>query len=236
MLSRSTSSFVWLAPNSAWNWSLWRRWIIANALGELLGLGFVAALAGAVVWRFGEPRTSLAVLLMTALMILLGACEGLLIGGAQWWAVHPFLRVLPRQEWMKATTLGAVLAWGLGMIPSTLLALQETTIATPPAEISDTAKYVLAALMGLALGLTLGVPQWLVLRQYVRHAAWWIGANAVAWAVGMPLVFVAASSVTAGTSVWLVVLWITMTLLIAGAVVGALHGIALAWLLKQRAV
>jgi hypothetical protein len=206
----------------------------ATALGELLSLGLVAAIAGGLVWYFGEPRTSLAVLLFTALMILLGACEGLILGFAQWLAVHPFLRGLKRREWMKATTLGAVIAWGLGMIPSTLIALQETTIATPPAQISDVVKYSMAALMGLTLGLVLGVPQWLVLRRYVGHAGWWIVANAAAWAVGMPIVFVGAGSVPQGTSGLLMVLLMMLTLLVAGAVVGAIHGLALIWLLRDK--
>lgn len=54
--------------------------------------------------------------------------------------------------------------------------------------------YGLAWLTGFALGVTLSVPQWLVLRRYVKRAVWWILANAVAWAFGMQIIFVAASN------------------------------------------
>jgi hypothetical protein len=63
-------------------------------------------MAGALIWHFGEPRTTVTILSFTALMILLGTCEGLVIGYAQWIAVHPFVRALTRREWMQATTLG----------------------------------------------------------------------------------------------------------------------------------
>lgn len=234
MMHRATTSLLLLPGKESFAWALWGRWMVANALGELIGLGFVAAIAGGLVWRYGEPRSSGAVLLMTALMILLGACEGLVIGYAQWRAVHPYFRLLPRRAWMKATTLGAILAWGLGMIPSTLLALQETTLATPPAAMPDAVKYGMAALMGLGLGLALGVPQWLVLRQYLPHAAWWIPANALAWALGMPMIFFGAGAVPAGMSGAPMMLLVAAILAAAGALVGAVHGWVLLWLLKRR--
>jgi hypothetical protein len=235
MTARTTQYFVLPNPAAPRWLPLWGRWVAANALGELMGLGFVAAIAGGLIWRFGEPHTTSNILLFTALMILLGAVEGWLLGWAQWIAVHPFFRTLPRRPWMKATTFGAVIAWGLGMIPSTLFALQETTSAAPPQQmqISDTTKYLRAALMGLGLGVVLGMPQWLVLRRYVNHAAWWVGANAVAWAMGMPIVLFGAGYVAAQTSGALLVLLIALTLLVAGAVVGALHGCVLVWLLQR---
>lgn len=94
------------------------------------------------------------------------------------------------------------------------------------------ATYGLAALMGLALGPILGLPQWWVLRRHVERASWWVPANALAWACGMVVVFIGAGTVPAeGVSLSLIVILIA-TLAAAGAVVGAIHGLALMWLLK----
>lgn len=233
MMPRTTQYFALPEAASPRLLPLWWRWVVANALGEMIGLGFVAAIAGGLVWKFGEPHAPALILLFAALMILLGGVEGLVLGLAQWQAVQPYFRALKRREWMKATILGAVIAWGLGMIPSTLFSLQETTNAAPPMQMNDTAKYLMAAVMGLGLGLVLGIPQWLVLRRYVNRAILWVGANAVAWTVGMPIVFFGAGAVPEQASGWLLVLIIALTLLGAGAVVGALHGSVLVWLLHR---
>ncbi|MBS1812129.1 MAG: hypothetical protein JST84_28455 [Acidobacteria bacterium] len=234
MIQRTSQSFLLMPGEEVRMDHLYARWIAANALGEMIGLGLVAAIAGGMLWYFGEPRTSLAVLCFTALTILLGAGEGLILGYAQWYAMHPFMRRLPRCDWMKATAIGAVIAWGLGMIPSTLIALQETAIASPPAEISPIAKFSLAALMGLGLGVALGMTQWLILRKYLKHTNKWITANAFAWAVGMPLVFVGAGVIPQGTQGLPIFFLIAVTLLITGAVVGAIHGLVLIGLLRDQ--
>lgn len=40
---------------------------------------------------------------------------------------------------------------------------------------------------GIVIGLTLGISQWLLLKQEVYFAAWWIVMNIVAWTTGMAL-------------------------------------------------
>jgi len=219
-----------------WDWSLWQQWVVANAVGELVGLGLVAAIGGSLAWRFGEPKSVIAALLMAGAMVLLGVCEGIIVGYAQWLALRRPLLGLSSREWVKATAIGAFLAWGLGMIPSTLMTLRESAGAALPAEMSDAIRYGMAAAMGLGLGVALGVPQWLVLRRYVNKAGWWAPANAVAWAVGMPVIFIGAGSVPPGGIGWPVILCVALTLAVAGAVVGAIHGLALVWLLRPSRV
>jgi hypothetical protein len=94
--------------------------------------------------------------------------------------------------------------------------------------------YALAALTGLVSGTILGTPQWLVLRRHVRRAAIWIAANALAWVPGMVLAFVAADFIfSAGIRMTTVVLAIA-PLVTVGAVVGAIHGLTLVWLVRPR--
>jgi hypothetical protein len=81
----------------------------------------------------------------------------------------------------------------------------------------------------------LGLPQWLVLRNYVSRAGWWVPAQSAAWALGMPLVFFAAGSIPDGTPLPVVVAVVAGTLALAGAVVGAVHGVVLVRLARRRA-
>lgn len=84
------------------------------------------------------------------------------------------------------------------MVPNTLMAVGTDASGASPAEMGNLGQFGLATVMGLVLGLILGVPQWLVLRRAVAHAGWWVPANALAWACGMPLVFAGAGTISAG--------------------------------------
>jgi hypothetical protein len=125
-------------------------------------------------------------------------------------------------------------AWTFGMLPSTLMSAGSETGGSAPSEPSEAMVYGLAALMGLVAGTILGTPQWLVLRRHVRRAALWIGANALAWVPGMVLAFVAADFIfSASSGVGTIVLAI-VTLAAIGGIVGAIHGLALVWLVRPR--
>jgi hypothetical protein len=88
--------------------------------------------------------------------------------------------------------------------------------------------------MGFALGSILGVPQWLVLRRHLPKAGWWVLANALAWMVGMVIVFVGISFIPSGGSTISVPFMLLLFLFAAGAAVGAVHGLVLIWLLRSR--
>ena len=86
---------------------------------------------------------------------------------------------------------------------------------------------LMAGAMGLVLGVVLGLPQWRTLRGAVRGAWLWLPANSAAWALGMPLIFAAVDlAQRAGTTVGAVAI-ILVALAVTGAVVGAVHGLAL---------
>lgn len=128
--------------------------------------------------------------------------------------------------WLIATASGAGLAWLLGMMPSTiisLLAADATQVSAPP-EPGPLLTYTLAAALGVVAGPILGFAQWTVLRKHAASASRWLWANALAWAVGMPLIFAGMDLMPWSRS------WIPVTLLtyglfaVVGAVVGAIHG------------
>jgi hypothetical protein len=200
------------------NRAFWLQWVVANLLGEFVGLGLVGLIGYAMVAVFGEPNAFFQALAFAIVAVALGALEGSIVGYAQFLVIR---RRLPQlRAWVAATILGAVIAWTLGVLPSTLMSLNAPAATEPPPEISDALQLLLAIPLGLVAGAILGVPQWRVLRRYVSRAGWWVLANALAWAAGMPLVFVAAGVRPEGSGLWAVPLGLAA----AGAVVGAIHG------------
>jgi hypothetical protein len=99
---------------------------------------------------------------------------------------------------------------------------------------SDLVIYTLAAGMGMAEGSILGAAQWLALRRHVPKAGWWIPANALAWMLGMVVVFLGTSFIPVEGITVPVALLLLLFVGAAGAVVGAVHGLVLIWLLHQR--
>ena len=96
--------------------------------------------------------------------------------------------------------------------------------------LANIAGWVVGALLNLPFGLFVGfavglaaagVMQWLVLRRQLSRATWWLLASFVAWAAGQVISGLAFPVCQAPCS---------------GAVIGAITGIALAWLLRHPAL
>lgn len=68
-----------------------------------------------------------------------------------------------------------------------------------------------------------------MLRRHLSGAAGWLAANAAAWALGMPLVFLGADLASRGGPIPVVAGILAATLLATGSVVGAVHGLWLVW-------
>lgn len=201
---------------------LWTAWVGANALGEGAGLGLAFVVGAAVhAWLGESPAFLLAVL-------ALGTLEGVILGGLQGLVLRRALPSVRPGRWVIATALGALVAWTLGTLPSTLMDLGADAASGPPPEPpSDAVQYAAAAVMGAVAGPVLAVFQWRVLRAPVRRAWRWIPAHAVAWALAMPITFVVGGRVprdglTPGFALEAVALLTAM-----GALVGAVHGLAL---------
>jgi hypothetical protein len=206
--------------------------VLANALGETVGLGGTFVIALTLLLnseKTGGPLVAAGLVVLAGTLI-----EGSVVGTAQWLVLRQALPGVRWRSWVLVTALGACVAWTLGMIPSTVMSLGGDTGAAAP-EMSDIAIYGLATLMGFVLGPILGTPQWLVLRRHVRKAGWWILANAVAWAFGMAIVFIGTGFIPAEGGINLGVIAILILFVVAaGVVVGAIHGLVLIWLVRLR--
>ena len=100
----------------------WGRWVLAIAGGELAGLGTAALVAWAFIAFGGVQQTLLQHILFALAMLATGIFEGAVVGSAQAWILRSRLPELPWWPWVRATILGALVAWTLGMLPSTIMA------------------------------------------------------------------------------------------------------------------
>jgi hypothetical protein len=216
--------------------NLWFRWVIANGLGEMVGLGLTFAVGAFVISRLGNQNNVASILVAFLVAVASGAIEATTVGLAQWWAMRPWFPMIHRVAWWLATLIGALVAYILGYMPSTIISLGEQTAQsqTPVTEPAQWMVLLLAAGLGVVGGVVLSFFQWLVLRKQVVRAGLWIPANMLAWMVGMPLIFwgIDVAQKLSGL-VWMI-LFMAGVLLLTGVVVGAINGLFLVRLIPQE--
>ncbi|MFH2103958.1 MAG: hypothetical protein ABIJ39_11460 [Chloroflexota bacterium] len=204
---------------------LFQRWTLANALGEFFGLGLTFVITGLVFSKLDSQQTVTSILLTFVFAVLSGTVEATIVGLAQWWAMRPWFPTVGRFAWWRGTLIGALAAYVLGYLPSTLMGMGEAAAGSAPmAEPPQWIILLLAAGMGAVGGAVLSFAQWLVLRGKVQKAGIWIPANMLAWAFGMPVIFWGVDMAFKMAAIWGAVLVMAGSLFVAGAIVGAIHG------------
>jgi hypothetical protein len=142
--------------------------------------------------------------------------------------MRPRFPSIGRLEWWRGTFIGALVAYVLGYLPSTIMSMGEAYGSSGPAtEPAQWMVLLLAAGMGAVGGAILSFAQWLVLRKKVHPAGIWIPANMLAWTFGMPIIFWGIDMAFKLSAVWQSALLMAATLFVAGAVVGGIHGLFL---------
>ena len=216
---------------------IWIRWVGANALGEMVGLGLTFGVTGLTFSWLDSLPGAVGLLAAFFAAVLIGTIEATVVGLTQFWAMHPWFPKITRREWWMGTLGGALLAYGLGYLPSTLISLGEQSPSTAPiVEPPPWITLLLAAGMGAMAGAVLSFAQWLVLRKSVRRAGLWIPANMLAWLLGMPIIFWGIDLVFQVGQVLPGILIMAGVLLLTGALVGATHGIFLVKLAVKEAL
>lgn len=217
--------------------SIYLRWISANAFGELFGLGASMTALILFIFPLGERGGVGIVLLAFALTVLSGALEATVVGLAQFWAMRPWFPRLTRRAWWLGTLIGALIAYVLGYLPSTIMSMGDQTTQTAAAtEPEQWIVLLLAAGLGLVGGAVLSFAQWLALRKESHGAGIWIPANMLAWMLSMPLIFWGIDASQKVQPVYQTVLILAGVLLLAGAVVGAVHGLFLVRIAEKNRV
>ena len=210
----------------------WLNWTVICGLGEFFGIGFAAGVAVLHFSMVGEPRTVALKLLVIAVMMLAGAVEGLITGYFQWSVLKKRFSEIRARNWLGLTALGAVIAWMLGMIPSTFFAPEASSAAA--IEFSTGQIVLLSTGMGVVLGALFGVFQWIELKKHTVQAGWWIIANALGWTVGLAIIFIGASQPANEAGLAAAITIGAISGLLAGLAVGAVTGIFLVRMEPRR--
>ena len=134
---------------------LWLRWVAANALAELVGLGSTLAVDYGIISRVASAKSIPASMVGILLVTVSGAIEGGLVGLAQWAVLRRPFPAITRRSWIGATVVGAMVAWFFGSLPSTLMDMSEQQSGSAAQEPSTFIVLLLAAAMGLFLGFIL---------------------------------------------------------------------------------
>ncbi|MEV0895353.1 hypothetical protein [Actinoplanes sp. NPDC049802] len=148
---------------------VWRSWTATVTAAEVAGFlapAAVGALTADAAWTVTVPA-----------LLAAGAVEGTLLGWGQAVVLRRELPGFPRRRWIAVTAAAAVLAYAIGVLPSSAAGVWQRWPAA--------AQVVVGGLLGLALLNSIGVAQWTVLRRLVPHSARWIGYSAVGWLAGL---------------------------------------------------
>lgn len=223
-----------MTEQSGFDLKFYTRWVFANALGELIGLGLTFIVGVSSVLLIGEPQGAMAAIGLGLLMVASGAIEGVVVGGAQWWAMQSALPEINRKSWLAATLIGALVAWSFGSIPTTMMSMNADATGTPAVEPDTISMLLLAGVMGALLGIVLALAQWIVLRRIVQNAWSWLPANSAAWLFGLPIIFGAVDLAQGASNAYLSVLIFAAALALTGTVVGGVHGLVLIKLVSQE--
>ncbi|MBK7533999.1 MAG: SDR family NAD(P)-dependent oxidoreductase [Myxococcales bacterium] len=192
------------------------QWVRAVVSGEALGFTATALIALAALAVGGRPVTLGDRAVALLIMGIAGTVEGALLGWFQWRALRRWLPELSARRFVAATVAVAAGGWLLGMsVPlivaatgadtgaATAAAAGAATAAATAASAPGPLGVILFALgFGALTGALFGAAQGAVLTRHVRGVARWIGGNALGWAMGLPLSYLAASMAGAHTPGW----------------------------------
>ena len=191
------------------------RWVLVVTLGEAIGFTVPAAVGVAVTAASWGPFPTVGA------MVLAGSVEGALLGLAQADCLYRW-RVLPvRRRWVVATSIGAAVAWSLGMLPSILGGLNWTA-----------GTVVAAAIGALILLSSLPLAQCVVLRDHVRPSVRWIPINMAAWLAGIVWTLLPSPWVDQSTSTGALIFIYGIAGLCMAATVAVITGLGMIRLLR----
>ena len=192
-------------------WGFWLGWVVASTLGWLVGFiiaFFLLAIVGGIV---GED-TGMNVLGLILGAFIFGASLGSMVGILQWLVLR---RCVSGAGWWVLASAAA----GYGTLQAGFMPFS-TSLQSFGVYLSWTRVVALG-------GAVTGTLQWLVLRGQVSRAGWWVLASTVGWGLGATVARAFPWGVDMGDAVG--------ALVVTGAILGALTGGALVWLLRQPA-
>ena len=155
------------------------RDVLWAVLATILGSALLC-----VVGRGGGPQIESSFATMLRLGILGGVIGGGFVGLCQWIILRR--RVSRINGWIGLTVAGWVIGWTITLwgtdLTEQLFSALPIGWATGPIEQGDP-NLILSIAALVVGGAVVGSGQWLLLRQNVRRAGWWILATTIGWVI-----------------------------------------------------
>jgi hypothetical protein len=194
------------------------RWTALCAAAETVGMTAAAGAAKASQALVGEQPAGAETAVALSLVVAGGLVEGIALGTAQATGLRMLVPELDRGRWVLVTVAVAGLGWAGASAPAVLRGGDDGS--GPPLALVLSG----SAALGVVMGTALGAAQALVLRGLVPRPWRWVGANALAWAPAMTVIFLGASTPSSDWPVAAVVGLGAVTGAAAGAVLGLVTG------------
>ena len=195
------------AKRSQIGWGFWLQWVVASTVGMVVG--FIAGfLSLDLIYDVLGDWLIYNVLGDWLDFLFLGIVPGIGVGVLQWLVLRR--RISGAGWWVLASA-----AAGYGILAGFIGYSESLSFGT-------LLRFTGVVALG---GAVTGILQWLVLRSQVSRAGWWVLASTVGWGLSVTV----ARAIPWGNDE-MDALW---ALVVTGAVLGAVTGGALVWLLRQ---
>jgi hypothetical protein len=202
-------------------WTFFFTWILLNTIGQIvLKFAFLEWGLGNSLLVFDIYVELWSVQWFMAWIgngLISGIVIGLVIGGLQWFLLQKYF------EWADRWLIFSVIGWILVDLWSSFIGYF----------MSGTLAIYLFFISSMIAGAILGTMQWLVLRQHVYQAGWWIAANSLAWFVSSLLFFIGVQVGVVNTSTPYELVNRIDTV-VRGIIRETIPGICLWWLLRNK--
>ena len=179
-------------PNEYLGWAFWLMWVLANTVAWIVGMSVLWVLSFIL-----GPLTQGPLQLVG--WAIVGAFVGGFFGVNHWFLFRP-LGANTIGHWAHWWVLATIAGWSAAIMVIIGLGTGENLGFT---------------VTGAVIGISVGIPQWFVLRPYAQRAEWWGLSNMVGWILGLamidvvgqglgfPLVGMVSGTLTGGMMVWL---------------------------------
>ncbi|MDY6875790.1 MAG: hypothetical protein SWK90_06255 [Chloroflexota bacterium] len=201
----------------SFEWRFLLQWVMVSTLGFAIGFPMGRAMGGAEV--FGVEIQ----------FVTVGLAIGFFVGIMQWLVLW---RQISRSGcWVLASTLGGAVGIVVGLIMLIVVAtIIGFDLEANTDEFSSGAFAGFVAIWFGGIGFSIGTMQWLILRRQISQAGYWVLASFMGWAaLGAVAALMGLDLEAVGEPIGKVV----RIGAVSGAVLGAITGFPMVWLLQQ---
>ncbi|HEY3429784.1 MAG TPA: hypothetical protein VGK39_03840 [Cyclobacteriaceae bacterium] len=200
------------------------------SVGELFGIGVAAAIARLLFLNIPSespiPESALTVIIL----IIAGIAEGFIIGYIQWRSLSKLVPGFNQLLWMFVTIFSTLAGWLFILPPGIMFVAFLSKISL----ISVSNSVLYTALIGMAFGGMIGIPQFFIIMKYFKNAGVWILSNTLGWMISFLIIYSAILIFQHTTYFIENFLLIVAACILSGLVQGLVMGTSLHFLMSIR--